>query len=281
MGLDSILKSRDITLPTRVRLVKAMVFPVVMYICESWTMKKAEHRRIDAFELWCWRRLLRGLGLSRVLGLQGDPTSPFWRRSALGFLGKVWCYSWNSNTLATSCKELIHWKRPWCWEGLGPGGKGDDRGWDGWMASLTRCTWVWVNSGKWWWTGRPGLLQFMGSQRVGHNWATELNWTELMGPDAMTFIFWMLSFKPAFSLSSFTFIKRLSSSSLSAIRVVSFAYLRLLIFLPAILIPACALSTLAFLMMCSAYKLNKQGDNIQPWCTPFPVWNRSVVLCPI
>ena len=81
-------------------------------------------------------------------------------------------------TLATSCEELTHWKRLWCWEGLGAGGKGDDRGWDGWMASLTRWTWVWVNSGSWWWTGRPGVLWFMGSQRVGHDWATELNWAE-------------------------------------------------------------------------------------------------------
>ena len=111
------------------------------------------------------------------LGLQGDPASPFWRRSALGFLWKEWCQSWNSITLATSCEELTHWKRLWCWEGLGAGGKGDDRGWDGWMASPTRCTWVWVNSGSWWWTGRPGVLQFMGSQRVGHDWVTELNWT--------------------------------------------------------------------------------------------------------
>ena len=85
----------------------------------------------------------------------------------------------NSNTLATWCKELTHWKRLWCWEGLRAGGEGDDRGWDGWMASLTRWTWVWVNSRSWWWTGRPGVLQFMGSQRVGHDWATELNWTEL------------------------------------------------------------------------------------------------------
>ena len=112
------------------------------------------------------------------LGLQVDPTSPFWRRSALGFLWKEWCYSWNSSTLATSCKELIHWKRLWCWEGLGAGGEGDDRGRDGWMASLTRWTWVWVNSGSWWWTERPGVLQFMGSQRVGCDWATELNWTD-------------------------------------------------------------------------------------------------------
>ena len=98
---------------------------------------------------------------------------------------------------------------------------------------------------------------------------------EVMGPDAMILVFWMLSFKPTFSLSSFTFIKRLfSSSSLSAIRVVSPAYLRLLILLPAILIPACASSSLTFCMTYSAYKLNKQGDNIQPWCTPFPIWNQ-------
>ena len=79
-----------------------------------------------------------------------------------------------------SQKDILHsicnWKRLWCWEGLGAGGEGDDRGWDGWMATLTQRTWVWVNSGRWWWTGRPGVLQFMGSQRVGHNWATELNW---------------------------------------------------------------------------------------------------------
>ena len=84
-----------------------------------------------------------------------------------------------SNTSATSCEELTHWKRPWCWEGLGAGGEGDDRGWDGWMASPTRWAWVWVNSGSWWWTGRPGVLWFMGSQRVRRDWATELNWTEL------------------------------------------------------------------------------------------------------
>ena len=78
----------------------------------------------------------------------------------------------------TSCEELTHWKRLWCWEGLGAGGEGDDRGWDSWMASLTRWTWVWVNSGSWWWTGRPGVLRFTGSQRVRHDWATKLNWNE-------------------------------------------------------------------------------------------------------
>jgi len=87
-------------------------------------------------------------------------------------------WGWNSNTLAISCKVLTHWKTPWCWEGLGAGGEGDDRGWDGWMASPTWCTRVWVSSGSWWWTGRPGVLRFMGSQRVRYDWVTELNWTE-------------------------------------------------------------------------------------------------------
>ena len=100
---------------------------------------------------------------------------------------------------------------------------------------------------------------------------------EVMGLDTMILVFWMLSFKPIFSLFTFTFIKRLFSSSLSAIRVVSSAYLRLLIFLPAILIPACASSSPAFRMICSEYKLNKQGDNIQPWHIPFLIWNQSVV----
>ena len=103
---------------------------------------------------------------------------------------------------------------------------------------------------------------------------------EVMGPDAMILVFWMLSFKPTFSLSSFTYVKRLFSCSLlSAIRVVSSVYLRLLIFLPAILIPVCASSSLAFLTRYSAYELNNQGDNIQPWHSTFPIWNHSVVPC--
>ena len=110
------------------------------------------------------------------LGLQRDLTSP----SVLGVHWKDWCWSWNSNTLATSREELTHWKRPWCWEGLGAGGEGDNRGWDGWMASSTWWTWVWVNSRSWWWTCRPGLLWFLGSQRVGHDWANELNWINLL-----------------------------------------------------------------------------------------------------
>ena len=112
------------------------------------------------------------------LGLQGDQTSPSWRKSVLNIHCKDWCWSWTSNTLAIWCEELTHLKRPWCWKRLKVGGEGDDRGWDGWMASTTQWTWVWASSGCWWWTGRPRVLQSMGSQRVGHDWATELNWTE-------------------------------------------------------------------------------------------------------
>ena len=94
---------------------------------------------------------------------------------------KDWCWSWYSNSLATWWEELTHLKRPWSWERLKVGGKGDDRGWDGWMASLTQWTWVWVSSRSWWWTGRPGVLQSMGSQKVRHDWVTELNspWSSL------------------------------------------------------------------------------------------------------
>jgi len=109
------------------------------------------------------------------LGLQEHPTSPFWRRSVLGVHWKDRFWSWNSDTLAISCKELTHLKRRWCWERLRAGGKGDDRGWDGWMISPTNWTWVWLNSRSWWWTGRPGVLLFMGMQS-----RTRLSdWTEL------------------------------------------------------------------------------------------------------
>ena len=100
------------------------------------------------------------------LGLQGD----------LGVHWKEWCWSWNSSYLATWCEELTHLKRPWCWERLRAGGEGVDRGCDGWTASLTQWAWVWVNSGSWRWTGRPGVLKFMGMQRVGHGWVTDMNW---------------------------------------------------------------------------------------------------------
>ena len=172
-NLDSILKNRDITLLTTAYIVKAMVFPVVMYGCESWTIKKAKCRRIDAFELWCCRRLLRVPWTAR--------------RSNQSILKEIsaecslevfnWCWSWNSNTLATWCKELTHLKRLWCGERLKAGGEGDDRGWDGWMASPTQWKWVWASSGSWWWTGRPSMLQSIGWQRVGHDWLSD--WTEL------------------------------------------------------------------------------------------------------
>ena len=154
---------------TKVCLVKSMVLSVVMYGCESWTIKKAECRRIDAFELWRWRRLLRVPWTARrsnqsVLK-EISPRCVHW---------KDWCWSWNSNTLATWCKELTLLKRPWCWERLRSGGERDDRGWDGWMASPTQWTWVWVNSWSWCWIGRHVVPQSMGSQRVGHHWVTKL-----------------------------------------------------------------------------------------------------------
>ena len=110
------------------------------------------------------------------LGLQGDPTSPFWKRSALGFLGRNDAKDETPVLCPPHAKSWFIGKDSDAWEGLRAGGEGDDRGWDSWMASLTRWTWVWVNSGSRRWTGRPGVLRFMGSQRVGHDWATELNW---------------------------------------------------------------------------------------------------------
>ena len=122
------------------------------------------------------------------LGLQGDPTSPSQGKSVLNIHWKEWCWSWNSNPLATGCKELTHWKRPWCWERLKAGGEGDERGWDGWMASPTQWTWVWASSRSWWWTGKPGVLQSMGSQRAGHDWAIEL--TDLKCIVQTKLVFW-------------------------------------------------------------------------------------------
>ena len=132
-------------------------------------MKKSELQRIDAFELWCWKRL-------ETLELQIQPVHPkanhFWifcgRTDAEAETLAPWLPEW---------EKLTHWKRPWCWERLKVRGEGDDRGWDGWMASPTQWTWVWVSSGSLWWRGKPGMLQSMGLQRVGHDWATELNWT--------------------------------------------------------------------------------------------------------
>ena len=140
--------------------------------CESWTIKKAEHQRIDAFELWCWRRLMRVPWTARRSNQSIHPKG-----------NQSWIFRGRTDVEA---ETPILWppyaknwlfkkkKKPWCWERLKAGGEGDDRGWDGCIASLTLWTWVWVNSGSWQWTGRPGMLQSMGSQRVGHDWATEL-----------------------------------------------------------------------------------------------------------
>jgi len=170
-NLDSILKTRDIILPTKVHLVKAMVFPVVMYGCESWTIKKAERRRIDAFELWCWRRLLRVPWTARRSNqsIQKE-ISPEYSLEGLMLKLKLQSFGhlmWRTDSLK---KTLMLGKI----EGRKKRG---NRGWDGWMASPTQRTWVWASSGSWWWTGEPGVLQSMGSQRVGHDWATELNWS--------------------------------------------------------------------------------------------------------
>ena len=143
-NLDNILKSRDVTLPTKVRRVRAIVFQVVMYRCESWTVKKAEHRRIDAFKLWRWRRLLR-VPWTASRSNQSNPK-----------------------------EEQTHWKKPWCWEKFRAGWEGGNKGWDSWMASPTQSTWVWASSGRQWRRGKPGMLQFMGSQSQTQlsNWTT-------------------------------------------------------------------------------------------------------------
>ena len=163
-------------------------FPYISYLFKHLVVIWGAIRSVVRVGLWrklsAEKLMLLSCGVGEdsweSLGPQGDPTSPSWRRSVLGVHWKDWCWGWNSNTLATSCEELTHWKRPWCWEGLGAGGKGDDRGWDGWMASPTWWGWVWVNSGSWWWTGRPGVLRFIGLQRVWHDWGTELNWLDLL-----------------------------------------------------------------------------------------------------
>ena len=168
-NLDSVVKSRDITADKDLYNQSYMVFPVVIYGCEIWTIKKTEHWRIGAFALWCWRRLWRVPWTART------SNQSILKKSILNIHWKDWC--WSSNNLATRYKELFHWKRCWFWERLKAGGEGDDRGWDHWIASLTQWTWVWVNSRSWWWTGRAGMMQSMGSQRVRHAWVTELNWT--------------------------------------------------------------------------------------------------------
>ena len=169
-NLDSILKSRDITLPTKVCLVKATVFPVVMYGWESWTIKKAEHWRIDAFELWCWRRLLRVPWTARRSNQSIlKEISPEYSLEGLILTLKRQSFGHLMQRTDSLEKTQMLGK-------IERGGEGNDRGWDGWMASPTQWTWVWVNSRSWWWTGKPGVLQSMGSQRVRHDWLTGLNW---------------------------------------------------------------------------------------------------------
>ena len=171
-NLDSLLKLRDITLLTKVHLFKARLFLVVMDRYESWTTKKAEHWRMDAFELWCWRRLLRVPWTARRSNQSIlKETSP--DCSLGGLMLKL-----QLQHFGHLMQILTHWTRPWSWERLKAGGEGDDRGWDGWMASLTWWTWVWVSSGSWWWTEKPALLQSMGYK--ASDTTDQLNWLNLM-----------------------------------------------------------------------------------------------------
>ena len=170
-NLDSVLKSRDITFPTKVCLVKAMVFQVVMYGCESWTIKKAEHQRIDGF----WTVVLEKTHES-PLDCRDIKQVNHQENQSWIFIGRTNAEAEIPNVMATWCEELTHWKRPWCWERL-KAGEGDDRGWDVWMASPTPWTWVWVNSGSLWWTEKPGVLQSRGHKEL--DMVKWLYWTEL------------------------------------------------------------------------------------------------------
>ena len=175
-NLDSILKSRDITLPTKVLLVKAMVFPVVVYGCESWTIKKAERWRIDAFELSCWRRLLRVPWTARRSNQSIlKEISPGCSLEGLTLKLKLQYFGHLMRRADSFEKTLMLGK-------LRGGGEGDDRGWDGWMASPAQWTWIWVDSRSWWWTGKPGKLQFMVSQ--SGTWLSD--WTELKLPTELS-----------------------------------------------------------------------------------------------
>ena len=166
-NLDSILKSRYITLPTKVCPVKAMVFPVLVYGCESWTIKKAECWRIDAFALWCWRRLLRVLWTVRRFNQSIlKEISPGCLLEGLMLKLKLQYFGHLMGRSDSLKKTLMLGKTE-------AGGEGDDRGRDGWMASPTGGTWVWAGPGRWWRTGKPSVLQSLKSQRVGHYWATE------------------------------------------------------------------------------------------------------------
>ena len=173
-NLDSILKSRDITLPTKICLVKAVVFPLLMYGCESWTIKRAEYWTIDAFELWCWRRLLRVPWTARRSNQSIlKEISPEY--SLEGLMLKLQLqYFGHLMRRANSLEKTLMLGR------LKAGGKKDNRGWDGWMASLTQWRWVWASSRRWWRTWHPGMLQSLGSQGVGHDWVTEQEYGQLL-----------------------------------------------------------------------------------------------------
>ena len=139
-------------------------------------MWELDHKESWAPKNWCfWTVVLEKTLESSLNCKEIKPVNPKGNQSWI-FTGRTDDKAETPNTLATWCKELTHWKRPWCWERLEAGGERDNRGWDGWMASRTRWTWVWARSRSWWWTGKPGMLQSMGLQRVRHNWATELNW---------------------------------------------------------------------------------------------------------
>ena len=133
---------------------------------------------------WCFWTVVLEKTLESPLDFKDiQPVLPKWNQSWI-FIGRTDAEA-ETPVLWPRCEELTHWKRPWCWERLRAGGEGDDRGWDGWMASSTQWTWVCVDSRSLWWTGRSGALQFLGSQRVGHDWATELNWTDVNIPDTL------------------------------------------------------------------------------------------------
>ena len=168
-NLDSIFKSRDITLPTKVRLVKAMIFPVVMYGYGRWTIKKAECRRIDTFEVWCWRRLLRVPWTARRSSQSilkeispGCSLEGLMLKLKLQYFGHL--VKRTDSLEKTLMLGQIEVRRR---------GQQKMRQLDGITDSME---WIWAISGSWWWTGKPGVLQSVGSQRVGHDWATELNW---------------------------------------------------------------------------------------------------------
>ena len=166
--------------PTKICIVKAIVFPVVMFGCESWTIQKAEYQRLDAFELWCWRRLLRVPWTARRANQSIlKEISPEYSLEGLMLKLKLQYFG-------HLMQRADSFEKTWCWERLGAGGEGDDRGWDGWMASPTQWTWVWASYERWWRTGKSAVLQSRGSQRVRYDWATEQQQQELVGSNSPT-----------------------------------------------------------------------------------------------